>query len=132
MSKESAIHVDFEFGSAQIFKNAVVMKMDEGVTVSVEHNKYLVDIKKKYFKNRPFGYISHRVHSYSVNPQVYKESSKIATLIGFAMVSRKKIHITNSEVEQLFLNKPLKVFDNLDDAIKWIDDLIANSPKCAN
>ncbi len=127
MSNENAICVDFEFGSARILENAVIMKMHEGVTITIEHNNYLVDIKKKYFKNRPFGYISHRVHSYSVNPQVYKESSKIDSLIGFAMVSRKKIHISNSEVEQLFLQKPYKVFDNLDDAVKWIDDLIAKT-----
>jgi hypothetical protein len=114
----------FEFGEIRVFKNFVVVVMKEGITVIPEYNKDLAAISEKYFYKRPFGYITYRKNSYSVDPMVYIETSKIENLIGFAVVSSEGLKVSNLELEKRFLKKPLRHFINLDDAKDWINGLI--------
>lgn len=116
--------LNFEFGEIRVFKSFVVVVMREGITVKPEHNDVLEDISKKYFKNKFFGYITYRINSYAVNPLVYLKTSEIENLAAFAVVGRDGLKLSNLDVEKLFLKKPLKQFNNLDDAKVWVEELI--------
>jgi hypothetical protein len=61
--------------------------MHEGTNVLPENNKILLEVANEYFKNQAFVYITHRINSYSVDPQIYLETAKIENLKGFAVVS---------------------------------------------
>ena len=50
--------------------------------------------------------------------------SKIKNLKGFAVVSKDYKAKSNAEVEKLFLNKPLEIFDDLNKAISWKDSIL--------
>ena len=54
----------------------------------------------------------------------YFDISKIKTLVGFAIVSKDYTAKSNAEIEKLFLNKPLEVFDVLEDAITWAKSVL--------
>lgn len=101
------------------------MVMNEGITVDSAINARLTDLAAEHFGDRPFGYVTHRKNSYSVDPNVYHETSKIENLVGFAIVSDKEIHVTTSQVESMFLNKPMKVFKEVEAAVKWVDSLVS-------
>ncbi len=118
------IKLQYEFGVLEIHDNYVKAIMDEGVTVSPKHNKSLVEISESYFANRKFGYITHRINSYSVDPRVYLKTSKIPNLVAFAIVSNNPVNLSNAQVEKLFLDKPFKTFKNLDKAIKWVKEVV--------
>lgn len=120
-----ALH--FEFGEIRVFNNFVVVVMKEGITVKPEYNNDLAAISEKYFCERPFGYITYRINSYSVDPMVYIETSKIKNLVGFAVVTSEELRVSNLELEKRFLKKPFRHFINLDDAKNWINHLIDNS-----
>ncbi len=113
-----------DFADVQIFKKFVVVIMKEGVIVKPEYNAELVNISEKYFKNKLFGYITYRKNSYSVNPMVYLKTSEIENLVGIAVVCIDGLKASNLEVEKIFLKKPLKQFNNFDDAKLWIYELI--------
>jgi hypothetical protein len=117
--------VIFEFGKIEIHDTYVLAVMNEGVTVKPEYNIELIKIADKYFKGQPFAYITHRLNSYSVNPQIYFETSKIENLAAFAVVSKNKISTSNTEIEKIFLKKPFKHFTDLDNAIAWANEKIA-------
>ncbi|SRX55884.1 hypothetical protein [Aequorivita sp. CIP111184] len=122
--------LNFEFGEIRVFKNFVVVVMNEGITVKPEYNDDLIAISENYFRDRPFGYITYRKNSYSVNPMVYLKTSKIENLIAFAVVSDDALRIRNLEVERRFLTKPFEHFNNLDDAKDWVNKMIKDlSPK---
>jgi len=110
----------YNFCNIEVYLDYIIIIINEGVTISPEHNDILINISRKYFKNKHFGYITHRVNSYSVDPSVYFETSKIENLAAFAVVSSNKIRLTNTQIEKLFLNKPFKHFLLLDDAIIWV------------
>jgi hypothetical protein len=100
--------------------------MKEGITVKPEYNNDLIAIADKYFKDRPFGYVTHRINSYAVDPATYVQTSKIDNLVAFAVVSKNSINISNMELEKIFLKKPFEIFDEMDEAIDWVHDVVAN------
>ena len=119
--------LSYDFCTVDIHYNYLIAVMDEGITVKPEHNSVLLDIVQKYFPDTSFGYITHRKHSYSVDPSIYFETSKIPNLVAFAIVSRHEINQMNAELEKKFLKKPLRHFEELNDAIKWIEEMVRNA-----
>ena len=116
--------LSYEFCTVDIHDNYLIAVMDEGITVKPEHNQVLLDIVRKYYHNKPFGYITHRKHSYAVDPSIYFETSKIENLKAFAIVSKHEINQMNAQLEKKFLKKPLRHFEELEDAIKWINEMV--------
>lgn len=116
--------LNFDFGEVLIFDNYIVVEMKEGIVVKPEYNQNLIDVRDNYFFDRPFGYISHRKNSYSVNPNIYLKTSKISNLIGFAIVIDSDKKIDNSLLEQKFLKQPIKTFNTIEKAVAWINSLI--------
>ncbi|MCX7549448.1 hypothetical protein [Xanthomarina sp. F2636L] len=117
----------YPFGTVSIHNHYLVAVMNEGITVKPDFNLVLEEIVEANFKNKNFVYITHRIHSYSVDPNVYFRTSQIPNLIGFAVVIGNKIRLDNIEVEKMFLSKPLKSFKSLNEAINWAETLINNT-----
>ncbi len=111
----------FQFGSAEIHPQYIIARMNEGVVVSPKMNKELLSLVKEYYPESKFAYITHRVHSYSVDPRVYIETSKIKNLAAIAIVSDNPINLSNAQVEQLFSKKPFRTFKKMEKAIKWAE-----------
>jgi len=121
--------VNISIGQATIYEHFIVMIVNQGATVDVKCNALLLDIIEKYYKNKNFIYITHRIHSYAVNPAVYQETQKINNLIGFAVVSNKQMDLNNANIEKLFFNKPFELFSELDEAFLWAEKLYKESIK---
>jgi len=115
----------YEFCEVEVYNNYIVVKMFEGISLTPEKNDVLLKIATKYFKDSEFGYITHRVNSYSVDPSIYYETSKIENLVAFAVVSSKQIDVTNSELEKIFYKKPFQHFIELETAISWIENKVS-------
>ncbi|BAO77551.1 hypothetical protein [Winogradskyella sp. PG-2] len=107
-----------------VHNNYLVVVMKEGVNITPEHNKFLLEVTNNHFSNKPFVYITHRVNSYSVDPKIYFETSKIENLRGFAVVSSNYKAKINAQIEQMFFNKPFEIFATLDEAFIWANELV--------
>jgi hypothetical protein len=119
--------VSFEFGSVELYDTYLVATMNEGVTIMPEHNEELVIIANSHFMGRPFGYITHRKNSYAVDPSIYYKTSKIENLVAFAIVSKNPMASKTAAVEQMFMEKPFQLFQELEDAIGWASTLVDGS-----
>lgn len=117
--------VTYDFCSLTIHDNYLIVVINEGEDLTPDHNQVLVDIAHKYFKEKPFVYITHRLYSYSVDPKIYYGTSKIPNLVGFAVVSKDYKAKTNAEIEKLFFNKPFEIFTELEDAVVWAENILA-------
>ncbi|MDB9755989.1 hypothetical protein OAB20_06855 [Winogradskyella sp.] len=116
----------FDFCDMTIYDTYLVVVVKEGIDITPNHNSVLLEITNKYFSKKPFVYITHRLNSYSVNPKIYYETSKIENLKGFAVVSSNYKAKENAQIEKLFFNKPFEIFTSLEDAISWTDKLLSN------
>jgi len=107
----------------------MVVVMKPGVHITPNHNKILEDIVNTYFYDKPFVYLTHRKHSYSVDPAIYLETAKIENMAGFGVIAKVPVSSGNAEIEKLFLNKPFEIFTDLDKAIVWAKHIIKNELK---
>jgi hypothetical protein len=114
----------FDFCTMYIYNNYMVVVMNEGVNITPTHNKTLLNIVDTYYSKKKFVYITHRLHSYSVDPAIYFETSKIENLAGFAVVSKDYKAKSNAEIEKLFFNKPFEVFNTLEEAVSWANSIL--------
>ena len=116
--------LQLDFCEMHIYDFYTVVIINEGVTVSPKHNAVLINIVDTYFQNKDFVYITHRLNSYAVDPATYIETSKIKNLKGFAVVSKDYKAKSNVEVEKLFLDKPVEIFNDLKDAVSWAQSIL--------
>lgn len=114
----------FDFSEMQVYDDYLIVIINEGLTVMPKHNEILVNVVDTYYRKKNFVYISYRIHSYSVNPATYLDTSKIQNLVGFAVVSKDYKAKSNVEVEKLFFTKPFESFSDLDEAISWSKTLV--------
>lgn len=114
-----------DFTTLHVRTDHVLVIMKEGITVVPAYQQYLQEVALKHFTNRPFGYITHRRNSYAVDPKVYIETSKIKNLVAFAIVSKTPLSLSNARIEQLFLSISVQVFDELDVAQAWVQEIVA-------
>jgi len=112
------------YGTLEVHDHYVVAIMKEGITVKPEYNDDLLNIVQLYFKGKDFGYITHRKNSYSVDPRVYFETTKIKNLVAFAVVSADESQKISVSFEREFLRKPFEFFNDLDTAKAWVVDQI--------
>ncbi|SEK23259.1 hypothetical protein SAMN04487910_0028 [Aquimarina amphilecti] len=113
-----------DFGLIEIYEDYIKVTINEGVTVSPEHNDVLLEMVEKHYKNKAFLYLTHRINSYAVNPTIYLETAKIENLIGFAVVSDNPIQEKQTKLEKAFFSKELKRFDDIESALQWKTELL--------
>lgn len=119
----------FDFGEVTIHNNYLIVVVSAGEHLTPNHNTILVNIVNDYFYDKPFVYLTHRKYSYSVDPAIYLETSKIENLAGFAVIAEVPVSKGNAQIEKLFLNKPFEIFDSLDDALIWAKNIVENEPE---
>ncbi|MGB8706045.1 MAG: hypothetical protein WCD31_13545 [Gillisia sp.] len=115
-----------EFGKVRLLDRILIAELNEGVLFDVPSNRTLLEIGTEAFNNAPYGYISHRVNSYAVNPMVYLESANAPNLRAIAVVTTDNLVKQNATIEQQFYkNKScFGVFATLEEAIDWIKEKI--------
>lgn len=116
----------YPFCTIDVYDNFVISTINKGFHLTPDKNKILEDIANEYFSDKLFAYISHRKYSYSVDPSIYIQTSKIKNMVGMAVVAKAPLAKGNAEIEKLFLDKPFEIFTDLDDAIAWAKSLVSN------
>ena len=109
----------FDFCILKFYDKYVISIINEGVIVTKELSDEICKTAINYYQGKPFVYITHRIHSYSVDPNVFHDVSKIKNLAGFVVVSDSKSSIKSALLEKIFLDKPFQIFSNIEDGILW-------------
>ncbi|MGF1557142.1 hypothetical protein [Paucihalobacter sp.] len=112
------------FCTITFYDGYMLVVMNEGVSVTAKLQDVLVEKALDYYHKKPFVYLTHRINSYSVDPSIYFETSKLETLAGFGVIAKDYKAKINAEIEKLFLKKPFRIFEELDEAISWAKSLI--------
>ncbi|MEM9142448.1 MAG: STAS/SEC14 domain-containing protein [Bacteroidota bacterium] len=116
-----------EIGKIQVYENYMVSIFDEGATLTLERAYQIIGISEIHFRNKNFGYISLRKHSYAVDPTIYSYLRELENLKAFAIVSVKEMDMHNFKIEKLFYKKPMKFFIEFNNALAWVKQRIRTS-----
>tara|TARA_R110000787_G_scaffold59922_13_gene135910 strand:- start:6806 stop:7189 length:384 start_codon:yes stop_codon:yes gene_type:complete len=103
----------------RIHKSVVIIEIAEGTSLSYENGIQTLHRLLSIIGDKPWVYISNRVNSYSLDPNDYKHLNEIPTLKGIGVIQYKRSIKTALELENLFVKKPFKTFNDLDSAIEW-------------
>jgi hypothetical protein len=115
--------LNLEFGQVYVLDNILITELKEGILFNAEKNQKLIELAQDIFQGKPYGYISNRKNSYAVDPLIYRDSAKVASLKAIAIVTDSEIVKLNvNQVERKFYrsSNSFEVFDILDQAINWI------------
>ncbi|WP_378187471.1 hypothetical protein ACE939_03915 [Aquimarina sp. W85] len=110
---------NLDFCSLELYDDYMKVVVYEGVCITLELNNILTEIATQFFKQKPFLYITHRIHSYAVDPTVYFETSQIKNLVAFIIVSNQDIYKKQFKIERTFFKKEFKYFETLEKALAW-------------
>jgi hypothetical protein len=116
----------YNFCTLNFYDSYMVAVINKGIHLAPVENLVLIDAASDFYGDKPFVYITHRKHSYSVDPIVFVKTAKIKNLLGVAVVADVPVSKGNAEIEKLFYNKPYEIFSTLDDAIMWAKQLVTN------
>ena len=119
--------INFDFGSVEVFDGFAIGEYNEGIDLGAEQNDKLIHVCKKYYKDKPFGYISNRTTSFSIDPTVYLKSNKITNLQAIAVVVKNPAQVLSASIEKIFFGRSFQYFDSLNDAVSWIREIIPAS-----
>jgi hypothetical protein len=111
---------NLEIGTVQVYQDYMVATFEEGATLTLERAYQIIGISEIHFRDKPFGYISFRKHSYAVDPTIYSYLRELENMKAFAIVSVKEIDMHNFKIEKLFYKKPMKFFIEFDNALLWV------------
>lgn len=115
--------INYPFADIYVFEGYVISEIKEGVVFSWEdHAKRIVSDVHEYTKNdgSDIVYLSHRINSYSLKPMdwlyFYKNSFNLK---GYGVIGYSSFSFFNTVVENLFFNKKIRRFNELETAIQW-------------
>ncbi|MDX1753107.1 hypothetical protein SAMN06296241_2745 [Salinimicrobium sediminis] len=123
--------IELDCGVLRVQDRILINEMNEGALLDVETNRRILKIGTEIFENEVFGYISHRVNSYAVNPMVYRDSAEHPLLKAIAVVSQSEMRRENARIEQQFYTNrnSFKIFSTLEEAMDWMKEVIGSYSK---
>jgi len=118
-----------DVGRFVFYPNFIVGEFNEGVYVTFDSAIVPIQMAiETYQNNTPIVYISHRLHSYAIDPIGYKEVYDLfPNFEGFAIVATNKRRRMLAHLERLFIKKPIRVFDTLEGAMLWAEEIAEKS-----
>ncbi len=114
--------INVELGRLYLFDNYVVAEFKEGVDINFDNFSDVTEIIKKQFNDKPFGFISNRLNSYSINlKDATKFNAYFPNLKAYAIVAYNSITQRVFELENHFFTFNREAFKNLEHAAEWVE-----------
>lgn len=114
---------NYPFASLYIFEGYVISEIKEGVVFSWEdHAKQMAADVSSFTETdgSELVYLSHRIHSYSLKPMDWLYFFKNSfNLRGYGVIGYNSFSFLNTVIENLFFNKKIRRFNDLETAIQW-------------
>ncbi|WAC01185.1 hypothetical protein N7U66_13705 [Lacinutrix neustonica] len=110
----------FNFGKVDFYENFLITEISEGFCFDIDDALKVSELVTLHFQDKPFAYISNRVHSYSLIPMNYLKIKEVfPTIAAFAAVTYTVLQESMIDVENTFLDGFLKNFNSVDQAVSW-------------
>ena len=116
-----------DIGTFYFYDTFLIGEFKEGILVTIENFKKIHNIALEHFKNKPYGYISNRINSYTINVINFINHEEIfEKLVAYAIVSYSNITTSTVNYENYYFNTHRKQFEHLNDATVWVEDEVRN------
>ncbi|GER60499.1 hypothetical protein ULMA_26070 [Patiriisocius marinus] len=121
--------INLDFVKLEIYDEYIVTTVHEGVLFDHKKLDEVHKVFDKYFKHKPFGYISNRVFDYTVNPTSFIYSLQYENLVGTAIVCYNDKSYRNAQFESTLHNCLIEIFHIESKALEWISTQLESFKK---
>lgn len=116
-----------KLGELRYNNQYIVVVFNEGIDVNFDNFGEIADIIKSQYGTRPFGYISNRINSYSIDLSDAEKFNKMfPNAKACATVAHSSMTERIFEIEERFFKFNRRAFRNIEDAIDWVEDTLSN------
>lgn len=116
---------NYDFADVFVFDGYIVSEIKEGISFSWEdHAEVIVNDVTQFIGSDGSNivYLSHRIHSYSVQPMDWlKFFTNQFSLKGYGVIGYSSRSFINTVMEKMFFNKKIRRFSSLETAINWAE-----------
>lgn len=110
-----------DIGDFHFFSDFVVAEFKQGAYVSFSDFKEIFDLSQEFFESQPYGFISNRVNSFSVNLlDILKHRQKVKHLKAYAIVTYNHNSKRMLAIEDYYFKFQRKRFNSFLDAARWV------------
>lgn len=120
LSKANHRHVELDFGTFDLYRDHVVVRIREAHELDFEASEQLIELFNEHFGTRPYLYLSIRDVAYSVNPLAGKQIVDRTNVVAGAFVIRSFAARQVLDVEKLFYNRPTKACATIAEAEEFL------------
>jgi len=117
--------VEFSFGDFYLLDNFIISELHEGIHFDWDKIQEVIGVLLDYYGSGfKIGYISNRVESYSIEPQLWMNFHEdYDFIVASAVISYTDFNYMNATIEKHFTKNSLKRCTTLDEAIHWVQNL---------
>ncbi|MBO3117597.1 hypothetical protein J4050_12620 [Winogradskyella sp. DF17] len=122
MTTENFQKYETSLGTVYFFNNYFIAEFKEGINIDFFNFQEIHELVHNNFGNSPFGFISNRINSYSIDlneAQLFNES--YPNLKAYAVVAYKAFTERVFELENRFFQFRRRVFKDIDSAVAWVE-----------
>ncbi len=117
-------------GTFELHDNFFIGRVDEGVNAGEEFIAPLSSLIQRHYGNKPIGYISDRVNSYSLCPiatnRLMSENNiRYAAIVTYQKHQKMVVHME----KMLLTNTSVQTFEQLGEAVDWVKTLLESDAK---
>lgn len=123
-------HIELDFASIALFETYAISTIKEGVSLKQNQLKQFFEIFSEYYHEKPFISIANRKFDYSIDPNLLK-TNKHPGILGIGVVCYNKHSRETATFEKTFYKGPFEIFDTIEDAIVWANELLTQYQKKA-
>jgi len=113
--------IKLPFGHFYFFESIVVAELNEGIHFDWKRVKIVLELIVSYYgKGNKLVYISNRVNSYSIEPQLWgKYEKKYSLFISTGIVAYNKSGGLSVVLERVFAKESINRFRSLKEVMDW-------------
>lgn len=121
LSKNVQATYCLDIGDFHFFNNFIIAEFKQGAYVSFEDFSEIYDLCEEFYDSKPYGFISNRVNSFSVNLlDIIKHREKTKSLSAYAVVTYKQNTKRMLAIEDHYFNSKRMRFNSLIEATNWV------------
>ncbi len=115
--------LELDFVKIEFYEHYMISTFVEGMVLNNEDVRKIQELIARFYKNKPFGYISNRVNDYSRNLSPSSYNIQASSMFAFAIVYKTETSLKVANFEKFFIKTPFKTFQSLSQAKQWMNEM---------
>jgi len=134
LASEAIFTYNLNSGNLFFFDTFLITEIFEGVIIGENELVQIIDLAHNYYGfDTPYGIISNRLNSYSVNlSELIPISHKFKNMVANAVIIYSELGLNNFELEKRTLNLKSQSFSHIEGALQWTKMEVEHALKIKN